>query len=374
MKFGIGVIGATGYIGTPYRKEIRETPDAARIVALCARRRNRLEEAQVEDNAILITDDWQEVVEHPDVNLVLVLTPDALHYEPALACARLGKHILCEKPVGTTSGQAEEIWQAFHESRLAHFVPFWTRYLPVFCEAKELVSSGILGEIRVAIYRWHNPRPISMPYTWRDNAQLSTAGSLADVGSHAYDTLRWILGSEATRVLAHSAVVMPPKPQLGPIDLGEAIAWGNNHDTSKPVRPTEPSAATTQKATVPDYAQLALDFPNQIVCSIVLSHASYLRKGFAPELELHGTKASLSVNRFTGELIIADSPEPARLLKTVSHNDLENRFANYVFPAMHKQIAGAFSDHPNLSDGWQVQRFVDAAVTSATTGSWTAIA
>ena len=47
MKFGIGVIGATGYIGTPYRKEIRETPDAARIVALCARRRNRMEEAQV---------------------------------------------------------------------------------------------------------------------------------------------------------------------------------------------------------------------------------------------------------------------------------------------------------------------------------------
>ena len=87
MQYRIGVLGATGYIGTPYRKEMREAGDRAKIVGLCARRRDRLELAAREDNATLITDDWREIVEHPETNLLLVLTPDALHCEPVLAAA-----------------------------------------------------------------------------------------------------------------------------------------------------------------------------------------------------------------------------------------------------------------------------------------------
>ena len=46
--------------------------------------------------------------------------------------------------------------------------------------------------------RWQNPRPAAMPFTWRDDADVSSAGSIADVGSHSYDTLRWILGEDAS--------------------------------------------------------------------------------------------------------------------------------------------------------------------------------
>ena len=64
MEFRVGVIGATGYIGTPYRREIREAGDEARIVAVCARRRDRLERAAREDGATLVTDDcanWSSI-------------------------------------------------------------------------------------------------------------------------------------------------------------------------------------------------------------------------------------------------------------------------------------------------------------------------
>src|SRR3990172_9330905 len=100
MKFGVGVIGATGYIGTPYRVEIRESPQDATIVALCARRRDLLQAAAKQDGAMLATEDWRQVVEHPAVNLVLVATPDALHYDAVMACARLWQHVICEKPGG----------------------------------------------------------------------------------------------------------------------------------------------------------------------------------------------------------------------------------------------------------------------------------
>ena len=73
MTFGIGVIGATGFIGTPSRAEIRECTDEARIVALCARRQDRLQAAADEDGCDFITDDWRQVVDHPEVDLVLVI-------------------------------------------------------------------------------------------------------------------------------------------------------------------------------------------------------------------------------------------------------------------------------------------------------------
>lgn len=362
MKFGVGVIGATGFIGSPYRKEIRESTSDATIIALCARRRDMLEAAQKEDGAELITHDWRQVVEHPDVNFVVVATPDILHHEAVMACVNKGKHVLCEKPVGANVEQAREMWTAYRNSNLGHFVPFWTRYVPVFARAREIFMAGTLGEIRAVIYRWHNPRPAAMPFTWRDDAELSAAGSIADVGSHAYDTVRWILGMEAVRVLVHADVIAPAKPDLGAVNLEEAIEWGQSHQVG--------DSPKMRKGTAFDYADIAFVLQNGAVGSMGLSHAPYLRKGLAPELELHGTDASLGVDRISGNLLLAQPGKDAQLLETVSDPGNQNRFSEYVFPAVRAQIGGGQNDHPNLYDGWRAQLFTDACVLSAKRGHW----
>lgn len=362
MQFRIGVIGATGYIGTPYRKEIRESDEDAKIVALCARRRDLLETAQREDGADLITNDWRQVVEHPDVNLIIIATPDALHYEPAMASAERGLHLLCEKPVGINSQQSRDIWNAYRDKPLAHFVPFWTRYVPVFQRTRKMVQRGDLGEIRAVIYRWHNPRPMAMPFTWRDNAELSSAGSIADVGSHAYDTMRWILGEEATRVLTHANVITDAKPDLGEVNLGEALEWGQAHQVGE--------SDVSKKGNAFDYANVAFEFTNGAVGSLVLSHAPYLRKGFAPELELHGTEASLGVDRISEKLLFAKSGQHPEQIEELPHDGTTNRFATHVFPAIRAKLADGSREHPNLEDGYRVQLFTDAASASAKAGQW----
>ena len=369
MKFQIGVIGATGYIGVPYRKEIRESAQMRRgeadIVALCARRMERLAVASDEDNVRLSSDDWVKIVEHPDVNLVLVLTPDALHYGPVLACAELGKHVLCEKPVGKNANEARQMFDAVRLKGLASFVPFWARYVPVFRRAKQLIDEGRLGEIRAAIYRWQNPRPISMPFTWRDNAELSAAGSIADVGSHAYDTLRFVLGEEAKRVLTHASVVMPPKTDFGEIDLNEALNWSQQSST--------PDHGQRRKGTVPDYANISFEMQSGIVGSVLLSHASYIRKGFAPELELHGTLGSIGIDRINSKIHFADSPDPARPLESMD-DGFCNRFEQHVLPAFADRIAGkGKGHHADLEDGYRVQVFTDAALASSQRGEWVEI-
>jgi len=362
MHFGIGIIGATGYIGTPYRREIRQTPDDASIVALCARRRDLLDAAGREDNAILVTDDWRKVVGHPNVNLVIVATPDALHYEAVLECAKQKKHVFCEKPVAMNAEEAREMWVACRDAGVGHYVPFWTRYVPLMLRAREIVRAGQVGDIKAVIYRWQNPRPETMPFTWRDDASLSAGGSIADVGSHAYDAMRWILGEEAVRVLTHADVITPAKPDLGAINLDEALAWGQSHESSESPR--------VRKGTAFDYADIAFQFDSGAVGSLVLSHASCIRKGFAPELELHGSEASLAIDRMANSLRIARGSEASELLETIEDPGFGNRFAKYVFPAVRARLAGAGWEHPGLDDGWRVQLFTDAAAKSAQRGTW----
>ena len=360
MKFSVGVIGATGYIGAPYRAEIRESADVAEIVALCARREDLLKAAADEDGAKLTTPDWREVVNHPDVNMVIVATPDALHLEPMLACAEAGKHVLCEKPIGANATEARQMWEAYKGSGLAHYVPFWSRYVPVIARARDLVQSGIVGQVKGLIYRWHNPRPANMPFTWRDNAELSSAGSIADVGSHAYDTMRWIMGEDATKVLTHADVISDPKPDLGEINLDEALEWDGNSEKRR-------------SGTAPDFADIAFRFESGAIGSLVLSHATFLRKGLAPEMEFHGTEASIAIDRINSTITIARPDGSVEVMSTIDDPGLGNRFGKHVFPAMQAQAADGSNDHPNLEDGWRVQLFTDAAANSAKRGEWVEI-
>lgn len=366
MKFHVGVIGATGYIATPYRKEMREVGDSYDIVALCARRREPLEAAARDDGCDFITDDWRQVVDHPDVDLLMVTTPDRLHHEAVMAGIRAGKHIFCDKPVGANSRESYEMWKACRDAKLAHFVPFWSRYVSLFGRVREIVKAGTLGEIKVIMYRWHNPRPANMPFTWRDDASLSAAGSIADVGSHAYDTVRWIVGSEARRVLTHADVITPAKPDLGTVNLSEALDWGGQHAAS--------DSEKKRKGTAYDYATVSWEFGNGAVGAITLSHAPYLRKGLAPELELHGTEASLAVDRVGNTIAIGYPGKDVPEIEQVDNSGLGNRFSQYVLPALTERVSGTGSEHPGLEDGWRVQVFTDAAALSAKKGTWVELA
>ena len=147
MKLGIAVLGATGYIGTPYRDEIREAGQDTRIVTLCARRRDRLEAAKHKDNADLITDDWQAAIEHPEVNCVVIATPDALHFEPVMACAALDKHVFCEKPPAFTAKDVEEIRCVEKESGKVLMYGFNHRYHESVVEAFRIIQSKEMGKV-----------------------------------------------------------------------------------------------------------------------------------------------------------------------------------------------------------------------------------
>ncbi|MCP3696663.1 MAG: hypothetical protein GY917_30995, partial [Planctomycetaceae bacterium] len=113
---------------------------------------------------------------------------------------------------------------------------------------------------------------------------------------------------------------------------------------------------------------------NGAVGSLILSHAPFLRKGLAPELELHGTEKSLAVDRVRGTLTLTSNDQDETVVEQFENEDLGNRFEQYVFPAIQAQLADQDCPHPGLEDGYRVQLFTDAAALSGQQGQWITLA
>ncbi len=87
------------------------------------------------------TEDWRAAVEDPQVGVVSVAAPNDLHAPVAIAAARAGKHVLCEKPLATRASEAEEMWRVAEASGVVHAVNFNYRQLPAVRLARQLVGA-----------------------------------------------------------------------------------------------------------------------------------------------------------------------------------------------------------------------------------------
>ena len=88
------------------------------------------------------------------------------------------------------------------QRRSAHYVPFWTRFCDLFVRAREVLDSGVLGEIR-GVYRWHNPRPMDMPLTCATTIHPPPPAA-SRTSARTPTTPCAELGREAVKVQAHA--------------------------------------------------------------------------------------------------------------------------------------------------------------------------
>ena len=111
----------------------------------------------------------------------------------------------------------------------------------------------------------------------------------------------------------------------------------------------------------------------------MLSHAPYLRRGLVPELELHGTEASITVDRFHGKVTRGLPDNSVEVIHQVMPGgfDIGNRFEQWVIPAVREVMRGARQeevDVPSLQDGYRAQLFTDAALESSRRETWVELA
>ena len=158
------------------------------------------------------TDDWKIVVTHPDVDIVVVATPNAFLAEVSVAALGAGKHVLLEKPMGRSLQEARAIAAAASKSGKRVKVGFNHRYHPAIRRAHELFVNGGIGRlINLRIRYGHGGRP-GYEKEWRGQPKLAGGGELTDQGVHALDLLMWYAGVPRSVVGMTQSAVWPIAP------------------------------------------------------------------------------------------------------------------------------------------------------------------
>jgi predicted dehydrogenase len=157
------------------------------------------------------TADWRRLVADPEIDLVSITAPNALHKEMALAAIAAGKHVYCEKPLAPLASDACEMAEAAEARGVRTQVGFNYLCNPMLGLAREMIKAGELGEIRG--YRGlHAEDYMADPagaFTFRHDP--AGGGALADIGSHALATAEFLCGP-ITKVMGDCVTVIGERP------------------------------------------------------------------------------------------------------------------------------------------------------------------
>jgi len=141
---------------------------------------------------------WQEIVDDPAIDVVVVATPNKFLMPVSVAALQNGKHVLCEKPPGRNASETRQMAVAAQENDRVLKAGFNHRYHPAVWRAHELLEAGEIGEVMYgrAVYG-HGGRP-GYDQEWRATADLSGGGEMLDQGVHIVDLFRWFMGEFST--------------------------------------------------------------------------------------------------------------------------------------------------------------------------------
>ena len=170
------------------------------LVSVASRDQARAEEFARAHGAARGTGDYGKLLADPEVQAVYIATPNALHAEQVIAAARAGKHVLCDKPLAVTDEDARRCVQVCRAAGVRLGITFQTRRHDGLAEAADLVRSGAIGKVVVAEVTMSAGR--NLPQGWRTDPALAGLGTLNNIGVHAFDVLRYLLGSEVSEVVA----------------------------------------------------------------------------------------------------------------------------------------------------------------------------
>jgi predicted dehydrogenase len=179
--------------------------------------------------------DWRKAVESPDVDAVDIVTPNDTHPDIAIAAARAGKMVLCEKPLARTVAEAESMVKAVEEAHVPNMVWFNYRRVPAISLARQLIDEGRIG--RPFHFRSNFLQdwtiapdvPQGGAALWRLDVKAAGSGVTGDLLAHNIDTAMWLNGP-ITRVVARTETFIKERQhvltgKLEPVGIDDACLF-----------------------------------------------------------------------------------------------------------------------------------------------------
>ena len=172
------------------------------------------------ENDVYSYRDFDRLGERDDIRAVYVVLPNSLHREYTERAARLGKHVLCEKPLAANLEDAEAMVAACAAANVRLMTAYRCQYTPQHWAARDLIQSGDFG--RIGLVQATHTQVENDPNVWRLKRELAGGGALPDIGLYCLNTVRFLLAEEPEEVFAYQFST-PNDPRF--LEVEEAVVW-----------------------------------------------------------------------------------------------------------------------------------------------------
>jgi len=315
--------------------------------------------------------DWRKLIERDDIDMIDIATPNNMHYKMAIAAAKAGKHIICEKPLAMNTRQAKEMYDAACKSGSIHMICHNYRFAPAVQFAKRLIEQNRLGKINHVrgTYLQDVYLDTESPITWRTRKEITGLGVLGDIGSHNLDLARFLVG-EFQEVAALTETFVNQRP---------AAESENQNEADK---------KQMEDVTVEDAAALIARFENGAIGTF---EATKLAGGNlnGNRFEINGEKGSIRwdlENLNNLEVYFTDDEPGIRGYRTINCTEKYHPYAEAYWPVGHiigyehtfinllsdffNGIEQGSSPRPNFEDGLRNQILLESIEESAAKKVW----
>jgi len=356
---GIGIIG-TGFARTTQIPGFRDCM-GAKIVAIASRTRERAEAIAKEFGIDHVFSDWRDLVTHPDVVLVSVVTPPSTHMEITLAALEQRKAVLCEKPMALNAAEAQRMTEKAMAAGVLALIDHELRFLNSRRVMRGMLQSGAIGSVRHVNYVFRSDyRGLAdRAWDWWSDETMG-GGALGAIGSHVVDSYRWMLTTEVTEVLGMLTTHIKQRPEKGNGGLRDVTA--------------------------DDEAKLLFKFSDgpHTEGATGAASISVVESGqYENRLEIYGTKGALMVEE-TGELwrsptgsrawrpVQVDQDHMAQGMHEGSWSRGFTAFSVAICEALHAGRT-TVKDAATFEDGHRVQLVLDAVRASNESRCWVTV-
>lgn len=324
---------------------------------------------------------WKEVIENPEIDIIDINTPNDSHAEIAIAAAKAGKHVLCEKPLALTVGQCREMLDAAEKNGVVHMVCHNYRRIPAIAHAKKMIEEGAIGKIFHYRARYAQDWIVdpNFPLVWRLQKGVSGSGAHGDINAHIIDLGRYLVGEFAEICgLMHTFIKQRP--------LEDAAAKGDGLGGTA-------GAAKLGEVTVDDAAMFIGRFANGALANLEATRFALGRKNNIA-IEINGSQGSLFFDfEDMNRLQFFDNRQPedrqgfSDILVTQPGGThpyvgqwwppghilgYEHTFVHTLADFVNAVVAGQ-SVQPTFEDGLKNQQVLEAVEQSANSRQWTAV-
>jgi predicted dehydrogenase len=350
-----------------------DVPAEPVLKVVCGRNENQLKEFARKWKWENTETDWKKMVSRADIDIIDIALPQHLHYEIAIAAAKEGKHIFCEKPMAMSVSQAEEMLKVCEDNKVVHYLNHNYRRVPAIGLAKRLIEEGKVGKIfhwRAAYQQDWVVDPL-FPLTWQLQQDKARAGPQWDLNSHCVDLAQYLVGDIETVSCLTTSFILK-RPVANELSVGNLKA--------------EAAEGEMGTVTVEDAALMMVGFKNGAIGTFEATRFATGRKNKL-SLEIYGSNGSIlfDLERMNElQFYSNDDTGDTRGFRTILATEPTHPYISHWWPPGHiigyehsfihavsdflEAVTGGTAIKPDFKDGLKIMKVLEAGLASAESG------